>query len=86
MIDVRDAKRYEREIRAMLRAAGQDDPEGFAEIVRLLDWAVSEGLREAAAELRKPQANGVRGYSWAEIAAPLGVTRSAAAQRFAARN
>lgn len=85
MIDVGDAKRYEREIRAMLRAAGQDDPEGFAEVVRLLDWAVTEGLREAATELRKEQ-NGVRGYSWTEIAAPLGVTRSAAAQRFRPRD
>lgn len=86
MIDVGDAKRYEREIKAMLRAAGDDDPEGFAQVVKLLDWAVTEGLREAAARLREPSANGQPGYSWAEIAAPLGVTRSAAAQRFRLRD
>jgi hypothetical protein len=85
MIDVAQSKRYEREIRAMLRAAGDDDPEGFAQVVKLLDWAVSEGLREAAARLRGADSTGVPGYSWAEIAAPLGVTRSAAQQRFTPR-
>jgi hypothetical protein len=86
MIDVGQSKRYEREIRAMLRAAGDDDPEGFAQVVKLLDWAVSEGLREAASRLRESDTAGVPGYSWAEIASPLGVTRSAAQQRFGHRN
>jgi hypothetical protein len=70
-----EVRRWERNLAALIANAGADDPEGFAETVRLID-AARAGLADAAAELRS------QGYSWAALAAPLGVTRSAVAQRF----
>lgn len=76
MLETREVERYERELRAMLRRAGDEDPEGFAMIAQLLVQA-SNGLR-LAAELNRAQ----HGYSWAELAAALGTTRQAAQQRY----
>jgi hypothetical protein len=85
MFEPEEIRRWERQLAAMLKAAGSDDVEGFASIVKMLDRAASEGVREAAAQLRSTDEHGVRGFSWQEIAGPLGVTRSAAAQRFSRR-
>jgi hypothetical protein len=66
-------------VRRVLRAAGRRvghaNPEDLAELARVRDEldAVIDG---AVAALR------AQGYSWAAIAAPLGVTRQAAQQRF----
>jgi hypothetical protein len=84
MFEPREMDRWRRQLSAMLDHAGADDPEGFAQVVGLLDWAQGEGLRSAAATLRQP--HGVApGYSWAELARGLRVTRSAVAQRFRQR-
>lgn len=77
MFEPDEIRRWERQLAAMLKAASQSDPEGFAAIVRMLDTAQREGLRQACSELRERD-----GYSWANLAAPLGVTRGAVAQRF----
>lgn len=60
----------------MLRRAGDEDPEGFATIATLIQQAC-EGL-PLAAELTRAR----HGYSWAQLAAPMGVSRQAAQQRF----
>lgn len=86
MIDTREMQRYEREIAAMLRRAGSDDAEAFAQVVGLLDKAVKFGTREAAARLRAPADNGqAPPIPWHDLARALGVTKSAAFQRFGKR-
>jgi hypothetical protein len=85
MFEPNEIRRWERQLSAMLEHAAQDDPEGFAVVVRLLDKAVTDGLRNAASVLRAPAHNGAPGYSWQDLASALGVTRSAAAQRFRQR-
>jgi len=84
VFEARDTQRFERELAALLRKAvqadkdtpGGGDPEAFARVVALIDGA-RDRLPEVAEQLR---ANG--GYSWADLARPLGVTPSAAYQRF----
>jgi len=66
MIEPRDIKRYQRELVAMLLRAGDEDPEGFAQIAQLLQTA-TQGL-DLAANLTKAQ----HGYSWRQLAAGLG--------------
>lgn len=76
MFEPSDVARFRRELSAMIQRASNQDPEGFAQVVELLDLARAQ-LPEAAQEVRRA------GYSWSELARPLGVTKSAAAQRFA---
>lgn len=64
----------------MVSNVSANDPEAFAVLVRLADWLNKEGLSTAADGLRM-----IGGYSWSEIARPLGVSKSAAFQRFGAR-
>jgi hypothetical protein len=59
----------------MLRTAGDEDPEGFAQVHQLLVAAVN--ALPVAAELNRVQ----HGYSWADLARPLGISRQAAQQR-----
>lgn len=70
-MEPKDIQRYERELRAMLLRAGDEDPEGFAAIHQLLNQAV--GQLPAAAELTRLQ----HGYSWTELAHGMGVSRQA---------
>lgn len=76
MLEPRDVGRWEREIDALCREVGRNDPEAFAQGVQLLE-RLRDGLNSAAANLRTNHH-----YSWADLARPLGVTRSAAQQRF----
>lgn len=76
MLEPREIERYERELRAMLRRAGDEDPEGFAQIAQLIVQAAN-GLR-LSAELTRAQ----HGYSWADLAGALGTTRQAAQQKY----
>lgn len=80
MLEPQDIDRYVRELRAMVRRAGDEDPEGFASIVRLLD-AARAALPYAADRTRTQH-----GYSYADLAAGLGVTRQSAAERFTPRS
>lgn len=75
MLEPSDVKRFTRELNFMLKRAGEDDPEAFAIIVGLVDDARAR-LSTSAETMREA------GYSWQDIARPLGVTRSAAFQRF----
>jgi hypothetical protein len=79
MWDQAQRTRWERNAQAMIVGAGRDDPDAFAEMVRLAEWIIGDGLRTAALLLKE------QGYSWASIAEPLGVTREAAFQRFRPR-
>lgn len=60
----------------MLRRAGDEDPEGFAVIVRLIDAA------RAALPLAAGMTRRAHGYSYTDLAFGLGVTRQSAAERF----
>jgi hypothetical protein len=77
MLEPNTIARYVRELRAMLRTAGDEDPEGFAAVDQLLRQAVA--ALPAAAELNRRQ----HGYSWAELGRALGISRQAAQQRLA---
>lgn len=59
----------------MLKAAG-DDPESFAVVRSLLDDANAQ-LPDAARALLD------QGFSWADIARPMGLTRQAVHTRYA---
>lgn len=71
--------RWERNLTAMCRSAGTNDPEAFAELVRLVDWLESRLLPEAYAQLR------AQGFSVREIARPLPCTAQAAWAKYANR-
>lgn len=75
MLEPKDAQRYERELRAMLRRAGDEDPEGFAQVAQLLTQAVN--ALPIAAQLTRVQ----HGYSWTELAQGLGWSRQHAQQQ-----
>lgn len=77
--DTAERTRWQRNAQAMVNSAAGGDPEAFAALVELADWLSTEGLREAAAGLQD------NGYSWADIARPLGVSRQGAYLRFRAR-
>lgn len=64
----------ERAVKSLARRAA-DDPEALAQLARIAD-VVNSGVRQAARSAHD------QGYSWAEIAATIGVTRQAAHQRF----
>lgn len=81
MFEPKTIDRYRRELSAMVKAAGQDDPESFALVVQMLAEAQSQ-LTDAADALRQPTANGQPGYSWTDLGRALGVTRASAQQRF----
>jgi len=85
VLEPAEVQRWERLTAAMIRKAGQDDPEALAQVIAILD-TVPDQLRQAVDQLRcdklQPGGGAVPGYSWAAIGRALGVTRSAAQQRF----
>lgn len=81
MMEQRDLDRFRRELRAMVAKA--DDPEGFAQAVQL-SAELDAALIDQADKLRRPTAH-AKGYSWADLARPLRVTRQAVAQRYGRR-
>ena len=64
-------------MRALARLAAEGDVEALPEIQAV----ITEAEEALAAAVR--QLHDVQGYSWAEIAARLGMTKQAAHQRFA---
>lgn len=66
-------------VRAYARRVEVADPDDLADLVAIRDQ-VDELLGDVVRRMREHQ-----GWSWAEIAAPLGITRQAAQQRFGAR-
>lgn len=52
------------------------DPEAFAEALALLKWASQVLAPAAVDELRR------QGYSWADVARPIGISRATAQERF----
>lgn len=75
MLEPRDVQRYERELAAMLRRAGDEDPEGFAQIAEALYNAI-DGLEEAVNDMRR------RGYTWRQIGAAMGVNHQTLHKRW----
>lgn len=65
-----------RELRSIAKEVGSNDPEAFAELVELAR-EFDELVKDAANELRTSS-----GYSWADLARPIGVTRSAVQQKY----
>lgn len=85
MLEPREVERWQRLTAAMIRKAGQDDPEAFAQVVTIVD-GMKHQLVQAAFDLRYPEGEwlgrpGV-GFSWTDLGRALGVTRSAAQKRF----
>lgn len=80
MLEPERITRAQRELRSLVRDAGSNDPEAFAALVKLSEWLRVEGLKEAAS------AQLASGYSWTDLAKPLGVTRQATRQRYARRD
>lgn len=76
MLEPSRITRTERELRSLAATVGSDDPEALAELVKLAAWITAELVPQAGRTLHE------RGYSWAEIAAPLGVSRQSAQERF----
>jgi hypothetical protein len=81
MIEPRETERWTRELAAMIRKAGSDDPETFATIVAMLDVAINQ-LPAAAERLRAPGQNGLAGYSWQNIADACSTSRQTVWNRF----
>lgn len=68
-----------RELRSLANEVGHNDPEAFADLIDVYSQ-LGEMIADAADALRTDA-----GYSWADLAAPLGVTRSAVQQRWGRR-
>ena len=87
MLEPREIDRWRRLTDAMLKHAAADDAAAFAQVVEILDRAQAK-LPAVAMELRFPRPADVAPHyqstSWAEIGQALGVSRSAAQQRFGA--
>lgn len=77
MLEPDERRRWQRNMDAILRKIGDQDPEGIAELVQLLDQTIAEVPTYIA------HARGRYGYSWTDIGRALGVSRQAARQRFA---
>ena len=75
MIEPKELAGMERWLSAMIAKAGRDDPEALAQVIALLDDARTK-LPAAAQALREA------GYSYADIARPLGIARESAFLRF----
>lgn len=71
--------RWERNVEAMVRSAGSNDPEAFALLVNISHWLDRYGLPKAYRLLQ------AQGYTVREIARPLEVTPQAAWAKYARR-
>jgi hypothetical protein len=76
MLEAARKTRALRELHALCGEVANNDPDAFAELVAI-HTAFTEMVRDTADVLRS------EGYSWADLAEPLGVSRQAAQQRFA---
>lgn len=76
MLEPREIERYQRELRAMLIRASDEDPEGFAAIVDLLTQSVA-AIPLAVQGLK------IRLYPWRSIAAALGDWTSSTHRKYA---
>jgi len=76
MLEPSDHARYQRELRAWCKNAAANDPDALADMMMLASWFQSIGMETIVRGLRE------QGYSWSQIAAPIGFTRSAAYQRW----
>ena len=77
----RETPEYAQMVRRIIRGHGRRcadaDPEDLAELIAM-SLTLDEAVTTAVAGLRR------NGFSWAQIAAPLGITRQAAQMRFGA--
>lgn len=80
MFEPREIDGYRTFLAAMLKRAGQDDPEAMAQVTALLDEARA-GLADVAADLMG-QTGYAGGYSWGDIGRAHGITRQSARERF----
>lgn len=74
MMEPEDYLRYERHMKALGKAAG-DDPRAFADAV-LLQEILDMQIRAAIPVLLK------QGFSWGDIANELGITRQVAHRKY----
>jgi hypothetical protein len=86
MLERAEVDRWRRLTAAMIRTAGKEDPEALAQVLDVLAQ-VPDLLVDAVSELRgypvdRPNSAYLDAYSWADIAAALGVSRQAAQKRF----
>lgn len=76
MIEPDTAKRYQRNLREMLRRIADEDPEGMAAIDNLLQQAA------AAVPLAVAIGKARQGWAYAELGRGFGTTKQGAQQRF----
>lgn len=80
MFEPKTLRHFEYELSVMLKAAGDQDPEGLAELDALLRRTLEQGIPAAAEQQRERH-----GFSWAHFGRALGVTAWAARKRLGAK-
>lgn len=78
MFEPSTLRHYRHELESMVRAAGDQDPEGLADLAALLQEYATDGISRAAEVQRERN-----GWSWAAYGKALGVSRVAAFKRLA---
>lgn len=78
MLEPTRKSRAVRELRSLCVEVGSNDPDAFAELVEIR--ATFDAMIAVAAD----QLRTAGGYSWADLARPLGVTRAAVQKRYGA--
>lgn len=68
--------RWQRNLKAMVRSAGNNDPDAFAALVEMASWLNTDGLRDAFHLLH------AQGFTGGEVARCLGISRQAVHDRF----
>lgn len=85
VLDSRSWDGWQRLSRSVLEQVADDDPAALAQLIDHLDW-INGQLPDVVARLRGDTADShapiKAGYSWAQIAQALGVTRQSAQRRF----
>lgn len=79
MLEASRKARTLRELRSVCSEVGGNDPEAFADLVEIR--AEFDRLIRVAADQLRTEGE----YSWASLARPLGLTRSAVQQRYGFR-
>lgn len=76
MFEPKTLRHYQAMLDSMVKAAGDEDPEGLADLAAMLHDAATNGIARAAEAQRA-----THGWSWARYAQAFGVTRQAVHKR-----
>lgn len=85
MLEAEEMRQWSRLAASLGKRAGLDDPEALAQVRQVIEWFKLAEFTAGRALHGDETFDGKgieRPYSWAEIAAGIGVIKSAAAQRY----